>query len=486
MAVIIPSGLSVVAILTNSSHRLFLPGFGHEFLSHVGKLASAGPLFWISLGWSLVLLAGGIGLYLASAYRLVMNKQLVRGLALGTAALVPPLLGGALTTGDVDFTPMGLFVSVSLLFLLNWRYRILDTLPVARRHVIEHLTDGVVVADLSGRIFDLNPATERMLETPASRLLRRTIWSAMAEVAVGGKEAYVEDLVSGLIAGGSAILEEFQTRSGRTIEVSADSVRGGDGTLVGLCAVLRDRTRRRLYEHFIRQTQRLETAAGLAAGIAHEVNNPLAYVRSNLSHIDRAIDGLSTEKPDEIEELRTVIGESIDGIERVSEIVDRMRRFASLSEGEFRVLDVNAVAGEALEMATLHPLAGVELHSDPGDALPKIQGSSEHLIHALLNLIVNAVQAVSQQGDGTVRVTTRARDGSVEIRVSDNGPGIPAAIRNRIFDPFFTTRAPGEGSGLGLAIAYDIIREHRGVLEFQSQEGQGAEFTIRLPASPGI
>jgi signal transduction histidine kinase len=351
----------------------------------------------------------------------------------------------------------------------------------------------VVVADLSGRIFDLNPASERILETPASRLLRRPVWTAVAEVAVRVKEAYIEDLVASLIAGGSPILEEFRTRSGRTIEVSADCVPGGDGAPVGLCAVLRDRTERRRYENFVRQTQRLKTAAGLAAGIAHEVNNPLAYVRSNLSHIDRVIDAvseqliaLSGEKPEEIEELRAVIAESVDGIERISGIVDRMRRFTGLSEGEFRVVDVNAVAGEALEMAALHPLAAVELHFDPGDGLPSVQGSSEHLIQALLNLIVNSVQAVSQQGDGTVRVATRARDGGVEIRVADDGPGIPRAIRNRVFDPFFTTRPPGQGSGLGLAIAYDIIREHRGVLELDSQEGQGAEFTIRLPASPEI
>ena len=98
-------------------------------------------------------------------------------------------------------------------------------------------------------------------------------------------------------------------------------------------------------------------------------------------------------------------------------------------------------------------------------------------------MTINAVQAVSQQGGGTVRVATRSRDDGAEICVSDDGPGVPSAIRDRIFDPFFTTKAPGEGSGLGLAITYDIIREHRGVLELHSEEGEGAEFTIRLPAT---
>jgi signal transduction histidine kinase len=253
---------------------------------------------------------------------------------------------------------------------------------------------------------------------------------------------------------------------------------------------LRDRTERRRYENFLRHTQRLETAAGLAAGVAHEVNNPLAYVCSNLSHIDRMIEvlaeqsaTLSGKKAEEFEELRMVIAESLDGVQRISGIVDRMRRFASLSQGELGEVEVNAVTGEALKMAALHRRAAVELHFEPADDLPPVQGSSEHLIQAVLNLTINAVQAVSQQGGGTVRVATRSRDEGAEICVSDDGPGVPSAIRDRIFDPFFTTKAPGEGSGLGLAITYDIIREHRGVLELHSEEGEGAEFTIRLPAT---
>ena len=219
------------------------------------------------------------------------------------------------------------------------------------------------------------------------------------------------------------------------------------------------------------------------------MNNPLAYVRSNLSHIDRIIDllaeqftTLSAEKSEEIEELQMVIAESVDGVERISGIVDRMRRFASLSQGELGEVDVNAVASEALKMAGLHRRTAVELRFEPAADLPTVQGSSDHLIQALLNLTINAIQAVSERGCGTVRVVTRSLDDGVEIRVSDDGPGIPRAIRNRVFDPFFTTKSPGEGSGLGLSITYDIIREHRGVLDLDSEEGEGAEFTIRLPA----
>jgi PAS domain S-box-containing protein len=489
LSVFVPSALSALVVLTNSHHHLFVPGFDHEAMRRIEGLAFAGPLFWVTLGWALVVVAVGIALYLSSAYRLATNRELGRGLALGAAALGPLLLSLAFTSVALDLTPLGMATSVGLLFVLNWRYRILDTLPVARRHVIEHLTDGVVVADPSGRILDLNPAAEQILENPASRLLRRPIWSAVAEVAVGAGEAYIEGVVRSLMAGDSPLLNEFQTRSGQTIEVSADCVRGGDGAPVGLYAVLRDRTERRRFENFLRQTQRLETAARLAAGVAHEVNNPLAYVSSNLSHIDRVIDELSQhhaalpgKESAEIEELQAVIAETIDGVERISGIVDRMRRFTRLSVGELGEVDVNTVAGEALKMAALHRLAAVELQFDPGTDLPRVRGSSEHLIQALLNLTVNAVQAVSEQGGGRVRVVTRRHDDGVEIRVADDGPGIPSAIRDRVFDPFFTTKPPGEGSGLGLAITYDIIREHRGVLELQSQEGRGAEFTIRLPA----
>jgi two-component system NtrC family sensor kinase len=400
------------------------------------------------------------------------------------------LLSASLTTMtmNLDFTPMGLGTSVCLLFVLNWRYRILDTLPVARRHVIEHLPDGVLVADLGGRILDLNQATEQIFQTSAATLLRRPVWDAVAEIAANVEAAEVESLTSSLVSGGDPLLIEFRTRDGRAIEVSADCVRGDDGEPLGLYAVLRDRTERRRYETFLRHSQRLETAAGLAAGVAHEVNNPLAYVRSNLNHIDQAIDLIaeqaairSGEKSEEIEELRMVIAESVDGVDRISGIVDRMRRFASLSQGELGEVEVNTVTSEALKMAGLHRRPAVELCFEPAADLPTVQGSSEHLIQAVLNLTINAIQAVSQKGGGTVRVVTCSSDDGVEIRVSDDGPGVPSAIRDHIFDPFFTTKNPGEGSGLGLSITYDIIREHHGVLELRSEVGKGAEFTVRLP-----
>lgn len=489
-AVIVPSALSVLVVLTNASHRLFVQGFDHQAMGQIEGFAFAGPLFWVSLGWALALVAGGIGLYLSSAFQLVASRDLGRGVALGTAALGPMAASAALTSAELDFTPIGMGASVSMLFVLNWRYRILDTLPVARRHVIDHLTDGVLVTDLGGRILHLNPATEKILESSASNLLRRPIWAALAGAVVDVDEAEVESLASALASGSDPLLREFQTRDGRAIEVSADCVRGEDGEPVGFYAVLRDRTERRSYESFLRNSQRLETAAALAAGIAHEVNSPLAYVCSNLRHIDRTIDRIaeqlasfSGEKSEEVEELRMVIAESIDGVQRISGIVDRMRRFTSLAQSEIGEVDVNAIAGEVLKMAALHRRPSVELHFDPGERLPPVQGSSEYLIQAVLNLAINGVQAVSAQGGGAVRMATLPCDEGVTIRVSDDGPGIPATIRDRILEPFFTTKSPGEGSGLGLAITYDIIREHRGVLEFHSEEGKGTSFTVRLPAS---
>jgi signal transduction histidine kinase len=98
-----------------------------------------------------------------------------------------------------------------------------------------------------------------------------------------------------------------------------------------------------------------------------------------------------------------------------------------------------------------------------------------------LNLILNAKQALAERPDGAIRLETAREGAGVVLRVRDNGPGVPAALRERIFDPFFTTREPGEGTGLGLAIAFDILREHEGTLELDSQPGAGACFTVRLP-----
>ena len=239
-----------------------------------------------------------------------------------------------------------------------------------------------------------------------------------------------------------------------------------------------------------RHTEKLQSVGALAAGIAHEVNNPLAFIRANLSQIHRMgerVEECHAERDpdaklaDELADLREIAEETLDGIGRIEQIVTGIRRLAAGGEQSVQLVEVNEVVRDALRLSNLGRDGQVVLEARLADALPRVQGTPERLVQAVLNLLVNARQALEGRS-GRVRVETRCHDASLEIRVGDDGPGIAEEIQERIFEPFFTTKDPDRGSGLGLAIAFDIVRDHGGELEVRSKPGAGACFIVRLPA----
>ena len=143
-------------------------------------------------------------------------------------------------------------------------------------------------------------------------------------------------------------------------------------------------------------------------------------------------------------------------------------------------MEVNALVDDALQLAALHGSGTVRVERRLAEDLPRIEGSAQEFVQVLLNLLLNARQALSDQQDGLIIVRTRQVEGAIEIVVEDNGLGIARADIPQIFDPFFTTREPGQGTGLGLSIAFDIVRNHGGTLEYSSVDGGGARFVVRV------
>ena len=264
------------------------------------------------------------------------------------------------------------------------------------------------------------------------------------------------------------------------------------------------------------QTEKLASLGQLAAGMAHEINNPIAYVANNLAVLRRdvpaalqvldkyheASEQLRHATPELIaevermeedidlpyirESLPRLFERSLDGLSRVRDIVRNLRDFARLDESNFKEVDLNAALQSTLEIAA-HEIKKkrIDLRTHFAELQPVLCHPGK-INQVFLNVLMNAIQA-SEPG-GSVEVATRMDesmpDGGVGIEVRDNGCGIAAEHFSHIFDPFFTTKPVGQGTGLGLSVSYGIIRDHGGSIEVESEVGRGTLFRIRLPLRP--
>jgi signal transduction histidine kinase len=261
------------------------------------------------------------------------------------------------------------------------------------------------------------------------------------------------------------------------------------------------------------QNEKMASLGQLVAGVAHEINNPLAYVSNNIAVLDRDVRQIAAimtqyrthfgaEVPAAIREaeervdldytltnLDRLLLSSRQGLQRVREIVASLRDFSRLDEADRKLVDPNDAVRSTLEMVRYHVrLKGIHLTVALG-ALPPVWCFAGQLNQVVLNILMNAIQAV--EPGATITVATRANPERTEVQfvIADNGPGIPESIRGRIFDPFFTTKPQGLGTGLGLWISYDIVQEHQGRIELETAVGAGTTFTVtipvRLPSDPG-
>jgi PAS domain S-box-containing protein len=489
IGVILIAALLYGVVLTNEWHGRFagmeLDGFEYR------------PLFWVSAAWSWACVVGGIALFLRCAGNLARRRERAQAFVLVVAALLPLAANitylGELLPWAYDPTAVALGVSGALLFPLIFRFELFGRLPLLRRDVIEHLRDGVVVADSRGVILDANPAAERLLGEPTASLRGQAIRQRVITLATSADRWAAELALRDPDPDSSHAAPEITTIDKRRVRISASVVTGGDGSPAGEFVVLNDCTDERRNERALRQAQKLESVGFLAAGIAHEVNNPLAFVRSNLSHLQKATErlkdlvaGAPLEVREELLEMPQIVEETADGIERIARTVASLRRLSRDAGEEDAAVDLHDVVRESAKLAELaRGFGSARLEMTLAPSLPAVRGSREALVQVFLNLLLNAKQALADRPEGRIRVTTRAGDAGVEVAIEDDGRGIAADVLERIFDPFFTTKGPDEGTGLGLPIAYDIVREHRGAIEVESLPGQGAIFTVRIPRAAG-
>jgi two-component system, NtrC family, sensor kinase len=263
------------------------------------------------------------------------------------------------------------------------------------------------------------------------------------------------------------------------------------------------------------QSEQLASLGMLSAGVAHEINNPLAYIATNLAVLERdsrfllnllalyekSGDSLASTHPElqgqigrlsaefDLSYVRENMGKIVQrtrqGVKRVADIVQNLRGFARLDRAEVNESDVNEAISAALEMLRGRlDRYGITVEEHKGE-LPLVAGSPAQLNQVFLNLLVNAVQAIetTQRGDGRITITTDEKSGEILVEIRDNGCGIPEAHLPRIFTPFFTTKGVGDGTGLGLSITLGIVQDHGGRLQVESVAGEGTCFRVILPVT---
>ncbi len=388
--------------------------------------------------------------------------------------------------------------------------RELDISRERYRLVAEIAGDGIVLVEENGKIDYWNPAAGQLFGRdlveaygrPLDELLGVPGFVARMQEAAGGRSCPLDMVVRR--PDGTAVPVECST-AGMVVH----------GRWQGVC-VFRDISVRKRNEEELRRSraelarqhrqlqdaqarlverERLAAVGQLAAGLAHEINNPMAFVYSNLQVLaryvrllvesarrgregDRGGDGGGQRLAFVLNDIEALLQETMDGAERIRDIVASLQKFA---HGEQRrPVDLGPVVEGGLAMVRgLLGGKGRVVRRGPA-SLPPVCCVASEIGQALLNILFNAVDAIAR--GGTITVTTFAGRGQVGIRVTDSGPGIEPAVRERIFAPFFTTKAAGEGPGLGLAIAREIVHRHGGRIRVRSVPGAGTSFTILLPA----
>ncbi len=347
--------------------------------------------------------------------------------------------------------------------------------------ILQNSVDAIVFVDNDNRVQVWNEGAERIFGYRSAEMAGQTFHrlvppdvDAEAELrrindAIRTR-GYVKDYVAPRV-----------TKDGRriTVDISRTDVRDDGGRVIGSTVIIRDVTEKMELEQKIYSAEKLASIGILAAGVAHEINNPLAIM---LGFTDLLRERFQPGSP-EYRDLQMIA----DNGEHARKIVQDLLGFARITEGLEDTVDVPRCVDRVIGIVRNTLLTRkIELALDVPESLPRVCGDAREFQQVVFNLVNNAVAAM--QGAGRLTIRARCAGAAVELAVEDTGPGIPEGIRARVFDPFFTTKRAGEGTGLGLSLCYGIVRKYGGAIAFTSvAEGDprglpsGTTFTVSMP-----
>lgn len=372
--------------------------------------------------------------------------------------------------------------------------------------VVEQTDDAVMITDPNGVIEYVNTAFERVTGYGREEVIgtdSRLLYSEYQD-----EEFYRR--MWGTIASGRPFqaLMTNRRKSGELLheEKTITPLRDTDGVITHYVATSKDVTERRRMDEQLQQSEKLASIGQLAAGVAHEINNPVGYISSNIATLARYIDDMfrlldayeqaEGELPagqvrDQLQVLKTevdlayvrsdiraLLDESGEGVARVKKIVQDLKDFSRQEDAEWQLVDLHKGLESTLNIVHNEIKYKAEVVRQYGD-LPLLECMPSQLNQVFMNLLVNAAHAIDEHG--VIHVRTGVEKDWVWAEVEDDGKGISAEHLNRIFEPFFTTKPVGKGTGLGLSISYGIVQKHGGRIDVESQLGKGSRFRVWLP-----
>jgi PAS domain S-box-containing protein len=380
------------------------------------------------------------------------------------------------------------------------------------RTVVETSPDGITMSDLDGTIIKSNEAAASIHGYASPDEMKGK--NAFDHVAPEEKERVAQNTRRTLETGSIRHVEyRLLRKDGSSFqgELAASVIPGVDGKPRGFVGIVRDIEERKRMQAQLAQTDRMASLGVLAAGVAHEVNNPLTFILYNLENLaqelpkvvaglhsswSELIDRAGQEKAlralgpaselclqGQLDDLVAQAEEAVEGARRVRKIVRDLKSFSLVEDDRRTPLEMNIVIQTALNMAYNEIRYRARVVTDYG-RVPRVLANEGRLSQVFLNLLVNAAHAI-EEGNverNEIRVRTWCEDGEVVAEIADTGRGIEPEHRDRLFDPFFTTKRPGVGSGLGLSICHNIVHSYGGRIDVDSDRGSGSRFSVRLPA----
>ena len=377
---------------------------------------------------------------------------------------------------------------------------------------LDCMDDIVILTDNNGKVIRCNSALAKLIDVPASEVLNRPWYELIGyneDTDTQEQEPFREFFHQPTQRW--LLISIYPYSKWKSSDTTGQVIALHDLTAIKKVSAELEQANRNLKVAHVQQLQseKMASIGQLAAGVAHEINNPIGFVSSNLGTLEKYIAKLHEfisfqsreleshahpERREQIEgrrnqlkidmvleDINDLLAESREGVERVGKIVRDLKGFSRVDEAEYKMADIIECLESAVNIAWNEIKYKATLNRDFAE-LPHILCYPGQLNQVFVNLLVNSAQAIDTQG--TIELQAWEEDDQIYIQVRDNGCGISEENCKRIFDPFFTTKEVGKGTGLGLSISYDIIEKHRGEISVASREGEGTSFTIKLPIKP--